>query len=84
MLMSAYASYQSSDYEDAIQGVDRFLALHPGNKDAPYAYYLKAMCYYEQIRDVGRDQGHHGERLDDVNRRCAPLSGYRVCPGCAP
>jgi outer membrane protein assembly factor BamD len=30
--------------------------LHPGNKDAAYAYYLKGLCYYEQITDVHRDQ----------------------------
>src|SRR5690606_1092815 len=33
-----------------------FLSIHPGNKDAPYAYYLIALSYYEQISDVHRDQ----------------------------
>ncbi|MEX2618032.1 MAG: outer membrane protein assembly factor BamD [Alphaproteobacteria bacterium] len=55
-LMSAYASYKRDDYDEAIVGVERFIELHPGNNDAPYAYYLKALCYYEQISDVGRDQ----------------------------
>ena len=36
--------------------LDRFIQLHPSNKDVPYAFYLKALCYYEQISDVGRDQ----------------------------
>lgn len=33
-----------------------FLSIHPGNKNAPYAYYLIALSYYEQISDVTRDQ----------------------------
>ena len=55
-LMSAYSYYMANRYEDSILAAERFLALHPGNKDAPYAYYLIAICYYEQISDVGRDQ----------------------------
>jgi outer membrane protein assembly factor BamD len=56
MLMSAYANYLGNNYSDAILAADRFIGLHPGNKDVPYAYYLKAICYYEQITDVARDQ----------------------------
>ncbi|MGV6802490.1 MAG: outer membrane protein assembly factor BamD [bacterium] len=56
MLMSAYILYEQNQYEDAITNLDRFISIHPGNKDAAYAYYLKAMCHYERIRDVGRDQ----------------------------
>ncbi len=55
-LMSAYSYYSQTDYEDAILAVDRFIQLHPGNRDVAYAYYLKALSYYEQIIDVGRDQ----------------------------
>lgn len=55
-LMAAYSNYQANNYEEAILATERFLALHPGNRDAVYARYLKAMCYYEQISDVGRDQ----------------------------
>lgn len=55
-LMSAYAYYQVNDYGQAIGDAQRFLALHPGHRDAPYAYYLIAMSYYEQISDVQRDQ----------------------------
>jgi outer membrane protein assembly factor BamD len=56
ILMSAFCYYQANKYTDAIQAADRFITLHPGNKDAPYAYYLKAVSLYEQIVDVGRDQ----------------------------
>lgn len=55
-LMAAYALYERNKYDDAIIQIDRFIQLHPGNKDAGYAYYLKGLCYYEQITDVRRDQ----------------------------
>lgn len=54
-LMSAYSNYQNNKYDDAIVGLDRFIQLHPSNRDVAYAYYLKALCYYEQISDVQRD-----------------------------
>ena len=72
MLMTAYAQYLTNSYDDSIASIDRFLSIHPGNKDAPYAYYLRAMNYYERIRDVGRDQGITNESLNalqDVVRR---------------
>jgi outer membrane protein assembly factor BamD len=55
-LMAAYAHYQKNQYDDAIVALDRFIQLHPSNKSAPYAYYLKGLSYYEQISDVARDQ----------------------------
>ena len=55
-LMSAFSYYLALDHNKSIQSAQRFLAIHPGNKDAPYAYYLIALNYYEQISDVTRDQ----------------------------
>lgn len=55
-LMSAYAYYLKNAYDDAIVALDRFIQLHPTNKDVAYAYYLKGLSYYEQISDVARDQ----------------------------
>ncbi|WP_246248477.1 outer membrane protein assembly factor BamD [Sphingomonas hominis] len=55
-LMGAFSYYLARDYTNAIQGAQRFLSVHPGNRDAPYAYYLVALSYYEQISDVTRDQ----------------------------
>lgn len=66
-LMSAYASYQSGDYDTAVVGLDRFIELHPGYKDVDYALYLKALCYYEQISDVARDQQMTHDALDALN-----------------
>ncbi len=55
-LMAAYAAYENEDYIESVLALDRFMRLHPGNKDIDYALYLKALNYYEQISDVGRDQ----------------------------
>ena len=55
-LMAAYALYQASNYDESILALDRFIQLHPGHPDVAYAYYMKALDYYVQIADVGRDQ----------------------------
>lgn len=55
-LMSAFSYYAARDYNASIRSASRFLQIHPGNADAPYAYYLIALSYYEQISDVERDQ----------------------------
>lgn len=55
-LMGAFSHYLARSYTDSIQSAQRFISVHPGNKDAAYAYYLIALCYYEQISDVTRDQ----------------------------
>ncbi|MEQ9520257.1 MAG: outer membrane protein assembly factor BamD [Parvibaculum sp.] len=57
MLMAAFCYYETNDYDSAILSAQRFIALHPGNEDAAYAYYLVGISFYEQISDVGRDQG---------------------------
>ena len=66
-LMSAYANYLQDKYDDALISLSRFIDLHPGNKNAAYAYYLKAICYYEQIVDVGRDQKNTQLAFDSLN-----------------
>jgi outer membrane protein assembly factor BamD len=55
-LMSSFSYYMGNKYNESIQASRRFLSIHPGNKDAAYAYYLIGLCYYEQISDVTRDQ----------------------------
>jgi outer membrane protein assembly factor BamD len=56
ILMTLYARYEASDYAEAIQAADRFIQLYPGNPQVAYAYYMRAVSYYEQITDVSRDQ----------------------------
>ncbi|ACI52892.1 outer membrane assembly lipoprotein YfiO [Gluconacetobacter diazotrophicus PA1 5] len=55
-LMEGYANYLQDKYADAVQQLDRFLELHPTSADAAYAFYLRALCYYEQVAEVQRDQ----------------------------
>jgi outer membrane protein assembly factor BamD len=72
ILMQIYAHYQGNDYADAISAADRFIALYPGNPSAAYAYYMKAICWWEQIVDVGRDQASTEQTqaaLREVERR---------------
>jgi outer membrane protein assembly factor BamD len=55
-LMSSFSYYLARKYPEAISSSQRFLTIHPGNREAPYANYLVAMSYYNQIEDVTRDQ----------------------------
>ena len=55
-LMSAFNYYLAKKYTDAVSSAQRFVTIHPGNSEAPYAQYLIAMSYYQQIADVSRDQ----------------------------
>ena len=55
-LMSAYSYYKDEKYDDAIASLDRFIRLHPGNKDIAYAYYLRGVCYYDQIAPSQKEQ----------------------------
>src|SRR3569623_1814950 len=64
ILMQAYAHYEANEYDEAIGDADRFIQLYPGNPSTPYAYYLKAVCYFERILDVGRDQASTGQALN--------------------
>ena len=63
-LMAAFSYYKNGKYDEAALALDRFIELHPGNKDIDYALYLKALCFYEQISDVARDQAMTQEALD--------------------
>jgi outer membrane protein assembly factor BamD len=55
-IMQAYADYLQNKYTPAIGTLDRFIQLHPVHPDIAYIYYLRALCYYEQIADIQRDQ----------------------------
>ncbi|MFL6726503.1 MAG: outer membrane protein assembly factor BamD [Sphingomicrobium sp.] len=55
-LMSAFNYYLAKKYTDAVNSAQRFVTIHPGNAEAPYAQYLIGMSYYQQIDDVTRDQ----------------------------
>ena len=63
-LMAAFSLYQSNQYDEAVSALDRFIQLNPGHANVDYAYYLKGLCFYEQIVDVGRDQKLTRDALD--------------------
>lgn len=78
ILMQIYAYYQNGNYEESIAAADRFIQLFPGSPSAAYAFYMRATCHFEQIVDVGRDQGRAEQALvalRDVARRY-PGSSY--------
>jgi outer membrane protein assembly factor BamD len=57
LIMQAYGNHKAKNYEEARGAAQRFLDTYPGDEDAAYAQYLLALSYYDQIDDVGRDQG---------------------------
>lgn len=67
-LMSAYAYYKDEKYDDAILSLDRFIRYHPGNKDIDYAYYMKGMCYYDQIVGSEKDQDNTARAEEAFNQ----------------
>ena len=72
ILMQIYAYYQNNNYAEATAAADRFITLFPGNPSAAYAFYMRAICNFEQIVDVGRDQAYTEAALQglrDVARR---------------
>ncbi len=80
ILMTAYAHYEANNYAEAISDANRFIVLYPGNAMTPYAFYLKAVCYFEQIVDVGRDQAATEQAraaLSDIVKRY-PHTEYAV------
>jgi outer membrane protein assembly factor BamD len=57
LIMQAYTHHRAKEYPEARDAAQRYLDFYPGDEDAPYAMYLMALSYYDQIDDVGRDQG---------------------------
>jgi outer membrane protein assembly factor BamD len=77
-LLHGYAEYKRQDFTAAIGALNRFIELHPASADIAYAYYLRGLCYYEQIEGVQRDQTftlQAIQALQDVVTRF-PTSAY--------
>jgi outer membrane protein assembly factor BamD len=55
--MQAFAHHQNKDYENSRSAAQRYIDFYPTDEDAAYAQYLLALSYYDQIEEVGRDQG---------------------------
>lgn len=78
MVMSAFASYEGGDMPSARAAAGRFLDLYPADGDAPYAQYLIALTWYDNIVDVGRDQATTANALRELTElvRRYPDSDY--------
>jgi outer membrane protein assembly factor BamD len=80
LIMSAYANYEAGAYEDSVSAARRYMQLHPGSPDAAYAQFLIGSSYFDQIRDISRDQDRTERAiaaLDEVSRKY-PNSEYAV------
>ena len=78
LIMSAFAYYEARQYDDCIASAKRYISLHPGSAEAPYAQYLIGASYFDQIPDVSRDQSRTEkaiQALDELNRKY-PNSEY--------
>jgi outer membrane protein assembly factor BamD len=78
LLMSAYAYYESRDYDSCIGAASRYITLHPGSPDAAYAQYLIAASNFDQIPDITRDQGRTEKAISSLEEviRKYPTSEY--------
>jgi outer membrane protein assembly factor BamD len=72
LIMTAYASYEAREFDEAVNAARRYVTLHPGSSDSAYAQYLIGASYFDQIPDVTRDQAR-AERaiaaLEEVSRK---------------
>jgi len=56
LIMSAYTYYEAGSFDDSIGAARRYIQLHPGSPDAAYAQFLIGTSFFDQIRDISRDQ----------------------------
>lgn len=78
LVMSAYAYYESREYDEAVTAARRYITLHPGSADAAYAQFLVGSSYFDQIPDITRDQARAERAMnafDEVVRKY-PQSEY--------
>src|SRR5262252_2550686 len=78
LIMTAYARYESREYDESITAARRYVTLHPGSPDAAYAQFLIGSSYFDQIPDTTRDQSRAEKAiaaLEEVVRKY-PSSEY--------
>lgn len=68
LIMQAFAYHKDEDYPNSRAAAQRYLDFYPTQEDAPYAAYLLALSYYDQIDDIGRDQGLTFQALQALRR----------------
>lgn len=68
LIMQAFALHRDRKYEESRAAAQRYIDFYPADEDAAYAQYLLALSYYDQIDDVGRDQGVTFQALQALRR----------------
>lgn len=68
LIMQAYSFHKGDLYEESRAAAQRFIDFYPSDDDAAYAQYLLALSYYDQIDDVGRDQGLTFQALQSLRK----------------
>lgn len=68
LIMQAYAHHRAREFEDSRAAAQRFLDIYPNDEDAPYAAYLLALSFYDQVDEIGRDQGVTFQALRHLRR----------------
>jgi outer membrane protein assembly factor BamD len=80
LIMSAFAYYESGDYDESITAAKRYVTLHPGSPDAAYAQFLIGSSYFDRIPDISRDQDRTEKavaELEEVVRKF-PNTEYAI------
>jgi len=66
VIMQAFTQHKAKNYEEARIAAQRYLDFYPGGEDEAYAHFLLALSYYDQIDEVGRDQGLTFQALQEL------------------
>lgn len=68
LIMQAFAYHSDGAYEESRAAAQRYIDFYPADDDAAYAQYLLGLSYYDQIDDVGRDQGLTFQALQELRK----------------
>ncbi len=68
VIMQAYSYHLDESYEESRSAAQRYIDFYPTDEDAAYAQYLLALSYYDQIDEVGRDQGLTFQALQSLRK----------------
>ncbi len=68
LIMQAFAHHRAREFDESRAAAQRFLDTYPNDEDAPYAAYLLALSFYDQVDEVGRDQGVTFQALQHLRR----------------
>jgi outer membrane protein assembly factor BamD len=63
-LMTVYANFRRGKYDETVLAADRYIAIYPSGNEVPYVLFLKGSAYYQQIKDITRDQQLSRDAID--------------------